>query len=120
MPTTNVHSGSHPDTGYTTPNDVSGLVTPDDLDLPLDFGAFDDFPVTDSLQGFTSHPPSVPTPHTHHYPPQQPSHQPVQHPVHTSHGHGKYTVSFGYCSTLCSLQDTLIIHIIAIILHHLL
>ncbi len=92
MPSTNVHSGSHPDTGYTTPNDVSGLVTPDDLDLPLDFGAFDDFPVTDSLQGFTSHPPSVPTPHTHHYPPQQPPHQPQQHPIHTSHGHGKCIV----------------------------
>ena len=88
MPSSNIHSGSHPDTGYTTPNDVSGLVTPDDLDLPLDFGAFDDFPVTDSLQGFPSHPPSVPTPHTHHYPPQAAPHQP-QHPVHPSHGHGK-------------------------------
>ena len=89
MPSTNVHSGSHPDTGYTTPNDVSGLVTPDDLDLPLDFGAFDDFPVTDSLH-FTSHPPSVPTPHTHHYT-AQPPHQP-QHPMHSSHGHGKTSI----------------------------
>lgn len=72
---------SHPSTGYTTPNDVSGILTPD-LDLPLDLGAFDDFPVTDSFQGPSSHPPSVPTPHTHHYPP----HQPHQHSIQTSHG----------------------------------
>lgn len=82
----NIHSGSHPNTGYTTPNDVSGLLTPEDLDLPLDFAAFDDFSVTDTLHGFTSHPPSVPTPHTHHYTP-QPPHQPPQHqPGHPSHG----------------------------------
>lgn len=83
----NIHSGSHPDTGYTTPNDVSGLLTPEDLDLPLDFAAFDDFPVTDSLHGFTSHPPSVPTPHTYHHTAQA-SHQ--QQPVHPSHGHSSH------------------------------
>jgi hypothetical protein len=83
----NVHSGSHPDTGYTTPNDVSGLLTPEDLDLPLDFGAFDDFPVTDSLHGFTSHPPSVPTPHTCHHTP-QPS---LQQPLHPPHGHSSHS-----------------------------
>lgn len=86
MTSTNVHGGSHPSTGYTTPNDVSGVVTPDDLDLPIDFGAFDDFPITDSLHGFTSHPPSAPTPHTHHYTPQLQQQQ--QQPVHPSHGHG--------------------------------
>lgn len=95
IPSTNVHSGSHPGTGYTTPNDVSGLLTPD-LDLPIDFEAFDDFPVTDSLRlhGFTSHPPSVPTPHTHHYPPQQ-THQQQHQPVHPgpSHGHGEHCVT---------------------------
>lgn len=92
MPSTNIHSGSHPDTGYTTPNDVSGLLTPD-LDLPIDFGAFDDFPVTET---FTSHPPSVATPHTHHYTPQPPhqSQQLQQHhlphvpPIQPSHNHG--------------------------------
>ena len=83
----NFHGGGHQDTGYTTPNDVSGLLTPEDLDLPLDFGAFDDFPVTDSLHGFTSHPPSVPTPHTHHYTAQQPSHQQPHQPLHPPHGH---------------------------------
>lgn len=90
MPAHGVNVHSHPDTGYTTPNDVSGLLTPEDLDLPLDFGAFDDFPVTDSLHGFPSHPPSVPTPHTHHYT-AQPSHQPQHIPsVHPSHGHGSH------------------------------
>ena len=91
MPSTNIHNGSHPGTGYSTPNDVSGLLTPD-LDLPLDFGAFDDFPVTDSLHGFASHPPSVATPHTHHYT-AQPSHQsqlqqhhPSHPPIQPSHG----------------------------------
>ena len=83
----NMHSAAHPpDTDYAS-NDVSGLLTPD-LDLPLDFAAFDDFPVTDSLHEFTSHPPSVPTPHTHHYTP-QPQHMQHHPPMHPSHGHGE-------------------------------
>ena len=45
---------SHFSTGYTTPNDVSGILTPD-LDLPLDFSDFNEFPVTDSLHGFAGH-----------------------------------------------------------------
>ena len=96
----NIH-GSHQDTGYTTPNDVSGLLTPEDLDLPLDFGAFDDFPVTDSLfTSHPSHPPSVPTshtPHTYHHTAQA-SHQPQHQPLHPSHGHSSHgKVVFCFC-----------------------
>lgn len=87
-----MHGLSHPDASYATPDDVSGLLTPD-LDLPLDFGAFDDFPVTDTLQGFAPPPHSavpVPISHTHHYPPQQQQQfQQHQHPpMQLPHAHG--------------------------------
>lgn len=82
MSTPHVYSNSA--SGYTTPHDASGFLTPD-LDLPLDFGALDDL---DSFGGVPppTHPPSTVTPHTHHYTPQQqqqylPQHHPSQPPT---------------------------------------
>ena len=86
------HVQAQSDTGFTTPHDMSGLLTPD-LDLPFDFGPLDDLGPAEPLPGFPgpSHPPSAPTPHTHHYTQQQPhlpsqlgAHHPP--PLHSSQG----------------------------------
>ena len=82
---------SHPEPNYAAP-DVSGFLNPD-IDLPLDFGAFDDFPVADNLHVFVNPHSAAPmaTTHTHHYPPQQPQfqqHQQEQPPMQLPHGHG--------------------------------
>lgn len=76
--------------GYNTPHSgiASGVMTPADLDLPLDLEAFDDFPAGNGFQDLppmgSSQPPPVttlpptittshqPQQHTHHYPPMQP------------------------------------------------
>ncbi|CAI8015047.1 Junction plakoglobin, partial [Geodia barretti] len=78
---------SHPSTGYNTPHSgiASGVMTPADLDLPLDLEAFDDFPGGSGFQELppmassqpppvTAIPPTITTSqqHTHHYPPQPP------------------------------------------------
>jgi len=42
---------SHFNTGYTTPNDVSEIVTPD-LDLPIDFDDFNGLPAFDNFGSF--------------------------------------------------------------------
>lgn len=81
---------SHPSTGYNTPHSgiASGVMTPADLDLPLDFG-FDDFPAGNGFQELpvaSSQPPAIttlppptittsqqqPQQHSQHYSPAQP------------------------------------------------
>jgi hypothetical protein len=57
---------SLPSTGYNTPHSgiASGVMTPADLDLPLDFDAFDNFPAGNGFQELpvvTSQPPTVTT-----------------------------------------------------------
>lgn len=80
---------SHPSTGYNTPHSgiASGVMTPADLDLPLDLNDFEEFSSAgDGFQGFpvaSNHPaPAAPTSqhHTQHYPPQPAQQQmvPVQ------------------------------------------